>query len=173
MIKLVLFCGCLMFIDSGRSLTTGTSSRRQEPPRKAVVQHDDPNLSQVLLKISFDGGLVPDKNNVTGGRPGHSEFVVTREGNYSFRGDVRPKKKGVLTKWDLDELVRQIHASDFVALKSKKFTGECPTAYDGDEATYTFYTKAGVEVIASCTVAIDEKSALFLKVWEILEKYRR
>jgi hypothetical protein len=73
---------------------------------------------------------------------------------------------------ELAELEQQIN-TDFVALKSKKFTGECPTANDGDEATYTFYTKAGFEVIASCKVAIDQKSALFLTVEEIYEKYRK
>jgi hypothetical protein len=96
MIKLVLFCGCLMFIDCGCSLTTGTSS---QPQRKGAAHNDDPELSQVLLKISFDGGLVPDRTNVTGGRPGHSEFIVTREGKYSFSGDVRPKTKELCPSW--------------------------------------------------------------------------
>jgi hypothetical protein len=74
---------------------------------------------------------------------------------------------------DLDELARQIDTADFVALKSKEFTGQCPTAYDGEEATYTFVTPKGIEVLASCKIAIDEKSALFMKVRDIQEKYRQ
>jgi hypothetical protein len=125
------------------------------------------------MKISFDGGLVPDRSKLTGGHTGHVEFAITRAGNYSWSGDVTPKKKGVLSRVDLDELVQQMDAADFVQLKSKKFTGQCPTAYDGEEATYTFVTPKGIEVLASCTIAIDEKSALFMKVWEIQEKCRQ
>lgn len=64
-------------------------------------------------------------------------------------------------------MAQEINNADFVTMKSKKFTGDCPTANDGQEVTYTFYTRKGVEVIASCQVAIDGKSPLFVQVWEI------
>jgi hypothetical protein len=67
----------------------------------------------------------------------------------------------------LDELAKLIEAADFDALKSKKFTGECPAAHDGVEVTYEFYTRNGVEGVASCKVAIDVDSPLFAKALEI------
>jgi hypothetical protein len=124
----------------------------------------------MLLKMSFDGGLVPDSNNISGARTGHSEFVVTRDGAYSLSGDVVRRKRGWLPKSELGELARLIDATDFDALKLTKFTGECPTAYDGAEVTYSFYTRKGVEVLASCKVAIDVESPLFATAREIYHK---
>ncbi len=164
MIKLALVCGCLMFIGCPHGQTTNTSARQTELQRTTPSPEVSHNPSDVVLKISFDGGLVPD------GRTGHSEFVVTRAGNYSRIGDVGRIRKGVLSKLELEELIQDINSADYVALRSKEFTGDCPTAYDGDEVTYIFYTQKGVEVIASCKFEIDMKSALFKKVWEILNK---
>ena len=159
--KLALLFGCLLLVDCGQRPAAQSGSPQPEQS-KVIAQTATPELSQILLKISFDGGLAP------GGQTGHHEFVVTREGNYSFSGDVSVKKKtGVVLKADLDALAQEINNADFVTMKSRKFTGDCPTAYDGEEATYTFYTQKGVEVIASCQVAIDGKSALFVKVEEI------
>ena len=159
--KLALLFGCLLLIDCGHRPVT--RSRPPQPERsKVIAQTATPELSQILLKMSFDGGLAP------GGLTGHSEFVVTRAGNYSFSEDVGVKKKtGVVLKADLDALAQEIDNADFLTMKSKKFTGDCPTANDGQEVTYTFYTQKGIEVIASCQVAIDGKAPLFVKVSEI------
>lgn len=165
MIKLALVCGCLMFIHCGRSSATRTPAQQTEVQRSTPSPDVNLSPSDVVLKISFDGGLVAD------GRTGHHEFVVTRAGNYSRTGDVDRIRKGVLSKLELEELIQEINSADYVALKSKAFTGTCPSAYDGDEATYTFYSQKGVEVIASCKFEIDMKSALFKKVWEIQNKY--
>lgn len=165
MIKLALICGCLMFVGCPHGQTTNTSARQTEVQRSTPSPDVSLDPSAVVLKISFDGGLVQ------GDRTGHHEFVVTRAGNYSRAGDVDRIRKGVLSIPELDELIQDINSADYVALKSKAFTGTCPSAYDGDEVTYTFYTQKGVEVISSCKFEIDMKSAVFKKVWEIQNKY--
>jgi hypothetical protein len=58
--------------------------------------------------------------------------------------------------------------TDFDALRSRPFTGECPTAFDGMEVIYTLETPAGEERIASCEVEIDRQAPLFVAVDAIL-----
>jgi hypothetical protein len=48
-----------------------------------------------------------------------------------------------------------IEATDFVALRSRPFTGECPTAFDGQEIVFEFTTATGVERISTCEVEVD------------------
>jgi hypothetical protein len=54
--------------------------------------------------------------------------------------------------------------SDFDAIRSRPFTGECPTAFDGQELVYTFATPAGPERISWCEVEIDPGDPLFAAV---------
>ena len=54
--------------------------------------------------------------------------------------------------------------TDFDAIRSRPFTGECPTAFDGQELIYTFATSAGPERISSCEVEIDPEDPLFTAV---------
>jgi hypothetical protein len=156
-----------MFVDCGSGPTTNGHLQQPENLTNTIAPTTKMQRSEILLKISFDGGLVRDGNDISGGRIGHSDFVVTRDGAYSLSGDVTRKKSGSVPKSELDELAELIEAADFDALKSKKFTGECPAAYDGAEVTYGFYTRKGVEVLASCKVAIDVESPLFAKALEI------
>jgi len=55
-----------------------------------------------------------------------------------------------------------IRTTDFVALRSRPFTGECPTAFDGQEIVFEFSLGATTERIASCEVEIDWGSPLFV-----------
>jgi len=54
--------------------------------------------------------------------------------------------------------------ADFGAIRSHPFSGECPTAFDGQELIYTFATPAGPERISSCEVEIDPEDPLFAAV---------
>jgi hypothetical protein len=58
--------------------------------------------------------------------------------------------------------------TDFDAIRSRPFIGECPTAFDGQEVIYTFATPTGTERIASCEVEIDRQAPLFVAVDAIL-----
>lgn len=55
----------------------------------------------------------------------------------------------------LDAAVR---TANFDAIRAVPFTGECPTAFDGQEWVYEFGAPGGVERIASCETEIDPAS---------------
>lgn len=57
-----------------------------------------------------------------------------------------------------------IRATDFAAIKSKPFTGECPVNFDGQELIYEFTTPSGTERIASCEIEVDPTHPLFAAV---------
>lgn len=75
-----------------------------------------------------------------------------------------PNDLGSVTPDVLTTLQTLIATTDFTAIKSRPFSGDCPTAYDGQETIYSFSTPGGVETIASCTVAIDSSMPLFATV---------
>jgi hypothetical protein len=75
-----------------------------------------------------------------------------------------PNDLGVVPPDQLAAIDTAIRLTDFVALRSHPFTGECPTAFDGQEIVYTFAAPTGTQVIASCEVEIDEGLPLFVAV---------
>ena len=75
-----------------------------------------------------------------------------------------PNELGSVTPEVLSTLQTLIATTDFEIVKSRKFTGDCPTAYDGQETIYMFSAPGGPETIESCTVAIDSSSPLFATV---------
>src|SRR6185295_10208795 len=75
-----------------------------------------------------------------------------------------PNDLGSVTPEVLTTLQTLIATADFAAIKSRPFTGDCPTAYDGQETIYSFSTPGGVETIASCTFAVDPSTPLFAAV---------
>lgn len=52
-------------------------------------------------------------------------------------------------------LTELVEAADWTAILARPFTGECPTAYDGQERVYTFWPAAGEVTVASCSVQVD------------------
>ena len=52
-------------------------------------------------------------------------------------------------------IAETIAATDWGAVMAKPFEGECPTAFDGAELTWTIQTPAGPVEIADCTIAVD------------------
>jgi hypothetical protein len=64
----------------------------------------------------------------------------------------------------LEALRIEMFRANYNLLQSKPFTGECPTAFDGQETVYVFHVPTGDEQIASCKVAIDENHPLFQAV---------
>ena len=55
-----------------------------------------------------------------------------------------------------------VDATDYAAITAVRFTGECPTAFDGQELTYTFNPTGRAPVtFSSCEVAIPPNHPLF------------
>lgn len=70
---------------------------------------------------------------------------------------------------ELVEALRiEVEQANYLLLQSRPFTGECPTAFDGQETIYTFHVSTGDERMASCEVAIDENHPLFRAVAAVL-----
>lgn len=68
---------------------------------------------------------------------------------------------GTVPKDLVDALQVEMNRADYRLIKSRPFTGECPTAVDGQETIYTFHVLTGDQTIASCKVAIDANHPLF------------
>lgn len=91
-----------------------------------------------LLSITLVGGLCIDGLC-------RDEIVINRDGSYTYKDPEHRKKAGVLDQKDITVLNFLSDRTDFNRIKSKKFEGTCPTAYDGAEKNYTFYIQGRVE----------------------------
>ena len=123
-----------------------------------------------LLDIRWTGGLC------AGPSIGHvcrSRVVVYRDGSYRSSGDVTQPTQGSLDHQLIERLESAINEANFNEIRSKPFTGVCPSAYDGQEGLYEFSTSHGNEVIGSCKTNIDYKSKLFKVVDESYESILR
>jgi hypothetical protein len=80
--------------------------------------------------------------------------------------EVIPKDRtvGTVPMELVDALQVEMDRANFNLIESRPFTGECPTAVDGQELIYTFHLVSGDEEIRSCKVAIDEHHPLFRAV---------
>jgi len=80
--------------------------------------------------------------------------------------EVIPKDRivGTVPPEVIDALRTEVEAADYLAIRSHPFTGECPTAVDGQEIVYTFHVTTGDREIASCEIEIDPADPLFVAV---------
>ena len=75
-----------------------------------------------------------------------------------------PNDLGRVNADALAALAAAMQATDWAALKSRPFTGECPIAFDGQELIFEFSVGTGTQRIASCEVDIDWGTPLFVAV---------
>jgi hypothetical protein len=137
------------------AIATPTSGVASRPP-------GTPGPGSPALRVVAEGGLCPYG-------PCHTETILVLDGSYTAtRGDGEVRR-GQVPRADVDALLAEVEKADFAAIRSKPFTGTCPTAYDGSELEYTFPTAPGAPEIASCTVAIDEADPLFVAVLRVVE----
>jgi hypothetical protein len=119
----------------------------------ALVQ---PAATGPLVTIETHGGRCPD---------GECRFLIAIERDGRVHrlapdvGDMTQVEPRIVSAIEV-----AIASTDFAALRSRPFTGECPTAFDGQEVIYTFSTPGGEERIASCEVEVDESHPLFVAV---------
>ena len=109
-----------------------------------------------LVTVEIRGGECP---------AGACETSVTLERDGRVHAAAKPPNDlGVVPPADLAALDAAIGATDFAALRSHPFTGECPTAYDGQEIIFAFGTPDGVERISTCEFEVDFGQPLFAAV---------
>ncbi len=109
-----------------------------------------------LVTVQMRGGMCVDG-------PCDSSVILERDGR--VHGAAKPPNDlGVANPASMASLNAAIAATDFAALKSKPFTGECPIAFDGQELIFEFATLGGSQRVASCEVDIDWGHPLFIAV---------
>ena len=95
--------------------------------------------------------------------PCGSTIVIERDGRIhqaeSAEADLGNVPPNALAA--LDTVVR---TTNFDAIRVRRFTGECPTAFDGQEVIYEFGAPGGVQRVASCETEIDPNHPLFAAV---------
>ena len=109
-----------------------------------------------LLTVESRGGECLDG-------PCGSTVVVQRDGTV-HSADKPPNELGTIPANQMAALESAIKLTDFALLKSRPFTGECPTAFDGQEFIFEFAAPGGTERIATCEVDVDYASPLFAAV---------
>ncbi len=122
----------------------------------AGISAPDLTATGPLLTVEARGGMC-----VSG--PCATTVVVERDGRI-HQAAKPPNDLGVVPPLALAALDAAIRNTDFTALRSHRFTGECPTAYDGQELVFEFAAPGGIERIATCEVEIDPSSPLFVAV---------
>jgi hypothetical protein len=112
--------------------------------------------ASVLLTVETRGGECPNGpcgTRITIGVNGEVHQVLPSDADL-----------GTIPKADMDALAAEIERANFPLIERRPFTGQCPTAFDGQETIYTFNLPTGAERIASCAVTIDQNHPLFLAV---------
>ena len=109
-----------------------------------------------LVTVQMRGGMCPD------GACDNSVFL-DRDGKVHSAAKP-PNDLGVVSAENMNTLNAAIAATDFAALRSKPFTGECPIAFDGQELIFEFATLGGTQRLASCEVDIDWGHPLFIAI---------
>ena len=109
-----------------------------------------------LVVVSTRGGDCPEGMCT-------STTVIERDGRV-HRTEPEAAEIGRISGDEVGLLSAAVRSTDFVLLRSKPFTGECPVNFDGQELIYEFSAPSGVERIASCEVEIDPAHPLFAAV---------
>lgn len=102
--------------------------------------------------------------------PCGSTVVIERDGKV-HSADKLPNDLGILPPEQLAALDTVIKATDFAVLANRPFTGECPTAFDGQEYIFEFGAPNGTQRIATCEVAVDYGSPVFVAVAAALAEF--
>ena len=115
-----------------------------------------PVATGALVTLETRGGLCV-------GGPCGATIVIERDGRV-HQAAKPPNDLGIVPPAALAALEAAIRTTDFTALTSHPFTGQCPTAFDGQEIVYEFGAPGGVQRIATCEVDVDFGLPLFVAV---------
>jgi hypothetical protein len=116
-----------------------------------------------LVTVSTRGGMCVDG-------PCGTSVILDRDGRVHSAAKP-PNDLGRVPADRMATLTAALAATDFAALKSHPFTGECPVAFDGVELIFEFGVGGGTQRIASCEVDIDWGHPLFVAVGAALGEW--
>jgi hypothetical protein len=109
-----------------------------------------------LVTVQMRGGMCP--NEIC-----DNSVVVERDGRVHSAAKP-PNDLGRVPAEAMSTLTAAVGATDYAAIRSHPFTGECPVNFDGQELIFEFAAGAGTQRIASCEVDIDWGHPLFVAV---------
>jgi hypothetical protein len=109
-----------------------------------------------LLSVQQLGGLCMDG-------PCDNAVVLERDGRV-HSADKPPNDLGQVSAEAYTALSAAIQTTDFAAMRAKPFTGECPTAFDGQKQIFEFSVGATTERLDSCETELDWSSPLFIAI---------
>jgi hypothetical protein len=121
-------------------------------------------LGGPVLTVEMRGGLCAD------GGTCHSAVILERDGRVHSAAKP-PNDLGHVDARAMAALTAAIQATDWAALRSHPFTGQCPTAFDGQELIFEFGVGAGTQRVASCETDIDWTHPLFVALAVALGKF--
>lgn len=155
----VVAAGCAAGMSGPTPMPTPLATR----PLATAPLPTTPVPTGPLMTVQTRGGMCP-------GAPCGSTLVLERDGRVHLAAKP-PNDLGIVPPATLAALDAAIRATDFVEIKSHPFTGQCPTDFDGQETVYEFGAPGGVQTIATCEVAVDYGSPLFVAVAAALGPY--
>lgn len=117
-----------------------------------------------IVTITTRGGECPDGAC-------ESITIVERDGRLHM---TKPEiaELGTIPSAALTALDAAVRSTDFGAIRARPFTGECPTAFDGQEAIYEFAAPSGIERLESCQSEIDPNHPLFAALTAAMQASR-
>ena len=121
-------------------------------------------LTGPLLTVEMRGGLCAD------GGACDTSVILDRDGRVHAAAKP-PNDLGHVDTRKMAALAAAIQATDWAALESHPFTGQCPIAFDGQELIFEFSVGTGAQRIASCEVDIDWGNPLFVAVGAALGQW--
>jgi hypothetical protein len=144
---------CPRFITLAACLLAGTLLVSACSSGSATTR---PSAEGPLLTVETRGGLCADA-------PCGTTIFIERDGRV-HQAAKPPNDLGNVPPAELAALDAAVRTTDFTALRSHPFTGQCPTAVDGQEVVFEFGAPTGTQRIATCEVDVDLGSPLFLAV---------
>jgi hypothetical protein len=157
------------WIDPVAAQLVTPSNERQSMPSQRPTESLLLPLAPPLLTYQRVGGRCMYGACLT-------EIVIYRDRTFLLVDGTGFKQAGRLQRRVLPALTQAIQTADFNAIRAKKFTGTCPTAFDGQESIYKFYPQsqmgvdAPIELIASCTVQINSTDPVFAQTDRIVQQ---
>lgn len=109
-----------------------------------------------LVTVTMKGGDCPAGTC-------EQSVIVERDGRVHAAAKP-PNDLGQVPAEAMAALTSAVSQADYASLKSRPFTGQCPTTFDGQELIFEFGVGTSTQRIASCEVDIDWGSPLFVAV---------
>lgn len=141
-------------------MTINAGEKKTETVNQTTVTEEEVSSSDVMAMVERSGGLCP------GNRACGDKITIYRDGKMTKAGTGEEVK---MATEDAEKLRNAITKKNVEMLKLKKFTGLCPTAYDGMEVSYIFVVDGKEERISSCEYEISEASLLIGLVVQALQ----